>query len=105
MRMEVKAHGFTLSEDLRDTVLHEIARLAQGLRRPIDHIEVDLFDEHAVAPRGCDKRCRVRIQFEDTMSVEQADTEGDFHSSVVEAFAQVLSRPRPLVRSSRMQYS
>jgi hypothetical protein len=100
MRMDVKAHGFTMSEELHDTVLHEIARLAQGLRRPIDHIEVDLFDEHAVAPRGCDKRCRVRIQFEDTMSVEQVDTEGDFHSSVVEAFARVLSRPRPLVTSS-----
>jgi hypothetical protein len=103
--MEVKAHGFTLGDDLRATVLHEIARLAQGLRRPIDHIEVDLFDEHAVAPRGCDKRCRVRIQFEDTISVEQADAEGDFRSSVLEAFAQVLSRPRPLVTSSRMQYS
>jgi hypothetical protein len=85
--------------------MHEIARLAQGLRRSIDHIEVDLFDEHAVAPRGCDKRCRVRVQFEDTMSVEQVDTEGDFRSSVVEAFAQVLSRPRPLVTSSLVQYS
>ena len=103
--MEVKAHGFTMNEDLHDPVLPEIARLAQGLRRPIDHIEVDLFDEHAVAPRGCDKRCRVRIKFEDTMSVEQADTEGDFHCSVVEAFTQVLSRPRPLVTSSLLQYS
>jgi hypothetical protein len=105
MRMEVKAHGFTLGKDLHDTVLHEVGRLAQGLRRPIDHIEVDLFDEHAVAPRGRDKRCRVRIRFEDTISVEQADTEGDFHSSVVEAFTQVLSRPRPLVKSSLLQYS
>jgi hypothetical protein len=103
MRLQVKAHGFTLSEDLRDTVLHEIARLAQGLRRPIDRIEVELFDEHAVAPRGCDKRCRVKVLFEDTMSVEQADTEGDFHSSVVEAFTHVLSRPRPRVTSCLAQ--
>lgn len=103
MRLEVKAHGFTLGEDLHDTVLHEIARLAQGLRRPIDYIEVDLFDERAEAPHGCDKRCRVKILFEDTMSVEQADTEGDFHSSVVEAFTQVLCRPRPRVTSCLAQ--
>ena len=103
MRIEVTAHGFTMSEALHDTVLQEIARLAQGVRRPIDRIVVDLFDEHAVVPRGCDKRCCVRVQFGDTMSVERDDTESDFQSSVAEAFARVLSEPRPLVTSSRVK--
>jgi hypothetical protein len=100
MRIEIAAHGFTMSDALHDTVLQEIARLAQGLRRPIGLIEVDLYDEHAAVRRGCDKRCCVRIQFEDTTSVERDDAESDFQSSVAEAFARVLSMPRPLVTSS-----
>ena len=52
MRTEVRAHGIDLSDELRTIVHHETERLAQALRRRINTVRVDLYEEQARARRG-----------------------------------------------------
>ncbi len=93
MRTLISAQGFELSEALRDSVRHEIGRFLQSVRRPVSVIAVDLVDERDRAARGLEKRCRVRVQYDDDCAVEGSDAESDFTQSVPEAFVKAL-RPR-----------
>jgi ribosome-associated translation inhibitor RaiA len=90
MRMHITAQGFDLTEDLRQSVMHEIARLVQSLDRPVNDIAVRLFDERECAARGLDKRCRVRVEFDDSRAIEDSDSEASFHDCVCEAFVKVM---------------
>ena len=90
MRMHIAAHGFDLTEDLRQSVVHEIARLVQSVDRPVNDIAVRLFDERGCAKRGLGKRCHVRVEFDDSVAIEDSDSEASFHDCVSEAFVKVM---------------
>lgn len=90
MRMNVTAHGFDLTEDLRAVVHHQTERLAQGVDRLINHVSVELFDETGPGLRGPRKRCEVGVEFDDGSTVIGGDVEEDFAGSVSAAFDKVL---------------
>ena len=90
MRMQISAHGFDLSDELRDAVICEIQRLVQSVDRPVTLISVQLYDERGVARRGADRRCRVRVEFADRVAVEDSDSEASFHDCLCEAFVKVI---------------
>lgn len=90
MRMQISAHGFELSEDLRRAVVCEIERLVQSVDRPVNVISVHLYDDRGVAARGLERRCRVCVEFDDQVCVEDSDSEASFHDCICEAFTKVL---------------
>ena len=90
MRMEVRAHGIDLSDELRAIVHHETERLAQALRRRINTVRVDLYDEPGAGLQGHCARCHVYVLFEDGSRVEQTDEEDDYGHSVTGAFVKIL---------------
>lgn len=99
MRTEVRAHGIELSDELRATVHRETERLAQALRRRINSITVDLYDEPGTSPRGHCARCQVNVLFDDGSHLDLVDEEEDCQHSVTEAFVKILCERR---RSSRL---
>jgi ribosome-associated translation inhibitor RaiA len=90
MRMEVKTHGIELSDELRAVVHHETEQLAQALRRRINCIKVELYDEPVAGPRGHCARCQVDVLFDDGTRLVQTDEEDDCSHSVMEAFVKIL---------------
>ena len=101
MRTEVRAHGIDLSDDLRTMVHQETERLAQALRRRIDTVKVDLYEEAGAGPQGHCTRCHVYVLFEDGSRVEQTDEDDDYGHSVMGAFVKILcDRHRHQSRSS-----
>jgi ribosome-associated translation inhibitor RaiA len=101
MRTEVRAHGIDLSDELRTMVHHETERLAQALRRRINTVKVDLYEEPGAGPHGHCARCHVNVLFEDGSRVEQTDADDDYGHSVTGAFVKILcDRHRHQSRSS-----
>ena len=101
MRTEVRAHGIDLSDDLRAIVHRETERLAQALRRRINTLKVDLYEEPGASPNGLGARCHVNVLFEDGSCVEQSDEDDDYGLSVTGAFVKILcDRHRHQSRSS-----
>ena len=94
MRTEVRAHGIELSDELRVTVHRETERLAQALRRRINSITVDLYDEPDTSPRGHCARCQVNVLFDDGSRLDLVDEEEDCQHSVTEAFVKILCKRR-----------
>lgn len=90
MRTEVRAHGIDLSDELRTIVHHETERLAQALRRRINTVKVDLYEEPGAGPQGHCARCHVNVLFEDGSCVEQTDEDDDYEHSVAGAFVKIL---------------
>ena len=90
MRTEVRAHGVDLSDELRTIVHHETERLAQALRRRINIVRVDLYEEPGSGPHGHGARCHVNVVFEDGSCVEQTDEDDDYEHSVAGAFVKIL---------------
>ncbi len=90
MRTEVRAHGIDLSDELRTIVHHETERLAQALRRRINTVKVDLYEEPGAGPQGHCARCHVDVLFEDGSRVEQTDEDDDCGHSVTDAFVKIL---------------
>jgi ribosome-associated translation inhibitor RaiA len=90
MRTEVRAHGIELSDELRAAVHRETERLAQALRRRINSITVDLYDEPGASPRDHSARCQVNVLFDDGSRLDLADEEDDCYHSVTEAFVKIL---------------
>ena len=90
MRMQIRAHGFELTDELRRAVMCEIERLVQSVDRPVNVISVQLFDERGVAARGADRRCRVCVEFDDQVCVEDSDAEASFHDCIGEAFTKLM---------------
>ncbi len=101
MRTEVRAHGIDLSDELRTMVHHETERLAQALRRRINTVKVDLYEEPGAGPQGHCARCHVNVLFEDGSCAEQTDEDDDCEHSVAGAFVKILcDRHRHQSRSS-----
>jgi ribosome-associated translation inhibitor RaiA len=94
MRTEVRVHGIELSDELRANVHREAERLAQALRRRINTITVDLYDEPGAVPRGHGARCQVNVLFDDGSRLDLVDEEDDCYRSVTEAFVKVLCERR-----------
>jgi len=92
MRTEIRVHGIDLSDDLRAIVHHETERLAQALRRRINTVRVDLYEEPDSGPRGHCARCEVDVLFDDGSCLVQFDEEDDFCQCVTEAFVKILYR-------------
>ena len=90
MRMEVRAHGIELSDELRAVVHHETERLAQALRRRINCIKVELYEEPGIGPGGHCARCQIDVLFDDGSCLVQMDEEDDCYHSVTEAFVKIL---------------
>ena len=90
MRTEVRAHGIDLSDELRTMVHHETERLAQALRRRINTVKVDLYEEPGPGPHGHYARCHVNVLFEDGSCIEQIDKNDDYGHSVMGAFVKIL---------------
>jgi hypothetical protein len=90
MRIQINAHGFELSEELRRSVVHEIERLVQAVDRPVNLVAIQLYDDRGVAARGADKRCCVKVEFDDALTVEGSDTEASFHDCLGEACIKVM---------------
>ncbi|HET7204303.1 MAG TPA: HPF/RaiA family ribosome-associated protein [Steroidobacteraceae bacterium] len=90
MRMQISAHGFELTDELRHEVMGEIERLVQSVDRPVNVISVQLYDERGVAARGLDRRCRISVEFEDQVRVEDSDSEASFHDCICEAFTKLM---------------
>lgn len=95
MRTEVTTHGIELSDDLRMAVHHEAERLAQALRRRINTLKVDLYEEPAANRSGHCARCQVDVLFDDGSSLAQVDEEDDLQRSVTEAFVKILCNRHP----------
>lgn len=94
MRTEVVTHGIELSDDVRMAVHHEAERLAQALRRRINTLKVDLYEEPAAGRSGHCARCQVDVLFDDGSSLAQVDEEDDLQRSVTEAFVKILCNRR-----------
>lgn len=94
MRTEVTTHGIELSDDLRMAVHQEAERLAQALRRRINTLKVDLYEEPAASRSGHWARCQVDVLFDDGSTLAQVDEEDDLQRSVTEAFVKVLCNRR-----------
>ena len=90
MRTVVKAHGIDLSDELRTMVHHETERLAQALRRRINTVQVELYEEPGPGPQGYGARCYVNVLFEDGSSVEQTVEDDDYGHSLTGAFVKIL---------------
>ena len=90
MRTEVRVHGIDLSDELRTVVHHETERLAQALRRRINTVRVDLYEEPGAGPHGHCARCQVNVLFDDGSCLEQIDEEDDCYHSVTGAFVKIL---------------
>lgn len=90
MRTEVRAHGIDLSDELRAMVHHETERLAQALRRRINTVKVDLYEEPKAGLHGPGSRCHVNVQFEDGTCVEQTEADDDYSQCVTGAFVKIL---------------
>jgi ribosome-associated translation inhibitor RaiA len=75
---------------LRAVVHHETERLAQALRRRINSITVELYDEPDASPRGHCARCQVNVLFDDGSRLDLVDEEDDCYHSVTEAFVKIL---------------
>ncbi|WP_269530949.1 HPF/RaiA family ribosome-associated protein [Chitinimonas sp. BJYL2] len=84
MKIEIKAHNFTVSDGLRAFVNH---RLALGLRRHrerIRQVTVRLADING--PRGgIDKHCTVQIALYHLPDVLIEDVEADLHQAISRA--------------------
>ena len=93
MRMEVRAHGIDLSEELRAIVHHETERLVQALRRPINSVRVELYDEQLAGSMTHCARCQIDVLFDDGSCLVQMDQEDDCHHCVSEAFLKLLCTP------------
>jgi ribosome-associated translation inhibitor RaiA len=102
MRTEIRAHGIDLSDDLRAIVHHETERLAQALRRRINTVRVDLYEEPVSGPRGHCARCEVDVLFDDGSCLVQFDEEDDFCHCVTEAFVKILYRRH--LHDSRLEH-
>jgi ribosome-associated translation inhibitor RaiA len=94
MRTEVTTHGIELSDDLRLAVHHEAERLAQALRRRINTVKVELYEEPGASQSGHCARCQVDVLFDDGSSLAQVDEEDDLQRSVTEAFVKILCNRR-----------
>ena len=90
MRTVITAQGFDLSDALRNSVQREIERFVQSVSHPVNIISVHLVDAKGEAVRGLEKLCRVRVQYDDDLSMEGVDAESDFDRSVAEAFVKVM---------------
>ena len=90
MRTVITAQGFDLSETLRESVRREIGRFAQSCDRPINVVSVHLVDARGQTVRGLEKLCRVRVQYDDDLAIEDSDAESDFGYAVPEAFTKLL---------------
>lgn len=90
MRVKITAHGCELTDELRESVEKEIERLAQSVDRPINIVSVQLHDERGRALRGLDRRCDVRIEFDDSLEIEDSDAEAEFRDSICEAFTKIM---------------
>jgi ribosome-associated translation inhibitor RaiA len=93
MRTEVRAHGIDLSDELRAIVHQETARLVQALRRPINSVRVELFDERRPDSKTHGARCQIDVLFDDGSCLVQMDQEDDCQHCVSEAFLKILSTP------------
>jgi len=90
MRTEVRVHGIELSDELRAVVHHETERLAQALRRRINCVRVELYEEPGTGPRGHCARCQVDVLFDDGSCLVQIDEDDDCYHCVTEAFVKIL---------------
>ncbi|MCX7054931.1 MAG: HPF/RaiA family ribosome-associated protein [Proteobacteria bacterium] len=90
MRTEVRVHGIELSDELRAVVHHETERLAQALRRRINCVRVELYEEPGIGPRGHCARCQVDVLFDDGSCLVQIDEDDDCYHCVTEAFVKIL---------------
>jgi hypothetical protein len=70
--------------------MQEIERLVQSVDRPVNLVSIQLYDDRGVAARGLDKRCAVRVEFDDALVVEDSDTEASFHDCLCEACIKVM---------------
>jgi len=95
MRTEVRVHGIDLSDELRTIVHHETERLVQALRRPINSVRVELFDEQRADSMTHCARCQIDVLFDDGSCLVQMDQEDDCYHCVSEAFLKMLRTPRP----------
>lgn len=93
MRTEVRVHGIDLSDELRTIVHHETERLVQALRRPINTVRVQLYDEQASAERLHAARCQIDVLFDDGSCIVQIDEDDDCYHCVSEAFVKILCTP------------
>lgn len=93
MRTEVRVHGIDLSDELRTIVHHETEKLVQALRRPINSVRVDLYDEQRADSRSHCARCQINVLFDDGSCLVQMDEEDDYHHCVSEAFLKILCTP------------
>lgn len=84
MRIDIHPHGFELSDDMRSVVLHHIQELLQGVGHTVNRVSVQLHDERGVAPRGRDRRCCIRVEFDDQIAIEDSDSEASFEAGVHE---------------------
>jgi ribosome-associated translation inhibitor RaiA len=93
MRTEVRVHGIDLSDELRAIVHHETERLVQALRRPINSVRVDLYDEQRADSVMHCTRCQIDVLFDDGSCLVQMDQEEDCYHCVSEAFLKILCTP------------
>jgi ribosome-associated translation inhibitor RaiA len=93
MRTEVRVHGIDLSDELRAIVHHETERLVQALRRPINSVRVDLYDEQRADSVMHCTRCQIDVLFDDGSCLVQMDEEEDCYHCVSEAFLKILCTP------------
>ena len=96
MRTEVRAHGIDLSDELRTIVHHETERLAQALRRPINSVRVELYEEQGADSKTHCARCQIDVLFDDGSCLVQMDQEDDCYLCVSEAFLKILCTPLQL---------
>lgn len=90
MRIQITAHGFELSDELRRSVMREVERLVQSVDRTVNLVSIQLHDDRGVAARGRDKRCCVRVEFDDALTIEDSDAEASFHDCLCEACLKVM---------------